>query len=102
MTKSKVQIASERVKALDTETQNLLSDVRSKNSKALRWFAASWTILFILAVGGLYYQNKLATQSKSHIDCIIKDLSTPQAPGTTHKYIDYQTRLSADCKIKFN
>lgn len=98
MTKTKVQRASEHVKALDEETQNLLSDVRSKNSKALRWFAVSWTILFVLAIVGLYYQNRLATENTQHINCIIKDLATPQKPGTQHKYI---ANLQTDCNIKF-
>lgn len=56
----------------------------------------------VLVAYGINQNNRLATQSKQHIDCIIKDLSTPQPSGTTHKYIDYQTRLTSDCKIKFN
>lgn len=42
--------------------------------------------------------NRLSVQNKQHIDCIIKDLATPQKPGTQHKYI---SELSSQCNIKF-
>lgn len=96
--KSKVVQASEQVKVLDEETQALLSSVKRNNTKAISWFIACWTILFLLAVGGIWKQNLIAAQNKQHIDCIIKDLATPQKPGTQHKYIE---NLSTDCKIKF-
>lgn len=60
------------------------------------------TILIALGVAGIYKQNTVAANNKNHIDCIIKDLSTPLPPGAKARVIDYQTRLSADCKIKFN
>lgn len=43
-------------------------------------------------------QNVIAAQNKQHIDCIIKDLATPQQPGTNHKFI---SDLSSQCNIKF-
>lgn len=95
MTKNKVQMASAHVKALDEETQTLISDVRAKNSKALRWFFVSWTILFILAITGLYQQNRLASQNKSHIDCIVKLLATPASSGQTRHIANLST-----CQIK--
>lgn len=96
--KNKVQKATDYAHALDDETQAVLVAVRSKNSKAIKWFVVSWTVLFALAVFGIYYQNHLATQNKQHIDCIIKDLATPLKPGTRAKYIE---NLSTDCKIRF-
>lgn len=99
--KNKVTRASEHARAIDEETQALLSSVKNRNSRAIGWFIVSWTILFILSLVGLYYQNHLASQNKQHIDCIIKDLSTPQQPGKT-KYIDYRSVLSSDCNIKFS
>lgn len=56
----------------------------------------------VLVGYGINQNNKLAGQAKDHIDCIIKDLSTPLPPGAKARVIDYQTRLSSDCKIKFN
>lgn len=98
MTANKVQDMASKAHVIDDQTQALMESVRQKNNKAMTWFAISWTILFALAVFGLYYQNHLASQNKQHIDCIIKDLATPQKKGTQHKYID---RLSTDCSIKF-
>lgn len=98
MTSNRVQKASVQVHVLDEETQALLNSVRSNNSKAVGWFVACWTILLILGVAGIVYQNHIAVQNKQHIDCIIKDLATPQKPGTTHKYIE---NLSTDCNIRF-
>lgn len=94
---SKVQLAAERAHLLDTETQTVLRNVRSKSNKAIWWFVACWTILFILAIGGLIYQNRIANSNRQHIDCIVKLLATPQKPGTTHKFI---SNLS-ECNIKF-
>lgn len=101
MTTGKAQKATQYAHTLDEETQATLDRVRTKNNKAIGWFIVSWTILLLLALFGIYYQNRLATQSKNHIDCIIKDLSTPLPAGAKARYIDYQTRLSADCRIKF-
>ena len=95
---NKEEIASTKASVLDEETQALLHSVRNRNTMAIRWFVISWTILFGLAVFGIYYQNKLAAENKQHIDCIIKDLATPQKPGTTTKYI---TDLSTECNIQF-
>lgn len=98
MTKSKVVVASEKAHTLDKETQAVLTSVRSKNNRAILWFIVSWTILFVLAVGGLFYQNHIAAQNKQHIDCIIKDLATPLPQGSRSKYIE---NLSTDCNIRF-
>lgn len=98
MTKSKVKVASEHVKVLDEETQTLLDSVRNKNRKALTWFVVCWTILFLLAVGGIYKQTQIANQSKDHIDCIVKLFSTPTPQGSRTKFISdaYTT-----CNIRF-
>lgn len=96
MTESNVKKATDKAHLLDKETQAVLSSVRRKNTKAMWWFIASWTILFVLAIAGLAYQNQIARSNKNHIDCIVKLLATPQTPGTTHKFI---SNLS-QCSIK--
>lgn len=98
MTKSKVDKASEHATALNDETQALLHSVRSKNSKALIWFIVCWTILFALAVFGIFKQTQIASESKDHIDCIVKLFSTPTPQGSRTKFISdaYTT-----CNIKF-
>lgn len=98
MTTSKVQRAATQAHILDEQTQALLQSVKHNNNRAVGWFVACWTTLLLLAVVGIIYQNHIAAQSKQHIDCIIKDLATPQKPGTTHKYIE---NLSTDCNIRF-
>lgn len=98
MTATKVEAASKEVHRLDIATQDLLESIRVKNKKALYWFITCWTILLCVAVYGVYKQVSIAAQSKQNIDCIFKDLSTPQQPGTQHKYI---SELSSQCNIKF-
>lgn len=56
----------------------------------------------VLVSYGIRQSNQLAARSTNHIDCIIKDLSTPLPADKKSRVIDYQTRLSSDCKIKFN
>lgn len=97
-TKAEVDRAALKANVLDKETNDLLESVAAKNYNAIKWFIISWSILFALAVFGIYYQNKLATQNKAHIDCIIKDLATPLPSGSQHKYIQI---LSDECHIKF-
>lgn len=102
MSKSKLQQKQEEIKHLDEATQTIIMRI-DKNDRRLRLSAyALLSLLLIVGVVGIFYQNHIATQSKNHIDCIIKDLSTPIPEGAKTKYIDYQTRLQADCKIKFN
>lgn len=99
MNQSKVQTADRKAEVLDKETQAVLLHVRKSNTKAIRWFTVCWTILIIVGVFGIYKQNEIANQNKQHIDCIVKLLATPQAPGTSHKFI---TDASQTCNIKFN
>lgn len=102
MAKSKLEQKVIETHHLDAATQAIITKI-DKNDRRLRvWAFATLTLLLIVGLVGIYKQNQIATQSKQHIDCIIKDLSTPQPAGTNHKYIDYQSQLSADCKIKFN
>lgn len=100
--KTKLEKKQEEIQHLDSATQAIIIRL-NKSDKRLKVTAFLVIILFlIVGVIGILYQNHYALQNKNHIDCIIKDLSTPQKPGTTHKYIDYQSQLSSDCKIKFN
>jgi hypothetical protein len=55
----------------------------------------------VLVAYGIHQNNALSVKSNNHIDCIIRDLSTPQKAGTSHKYIDPRSALTRDCHIKF-
>lgn len=98
--KSKVDRKNEEIKHLDEATQEIIKRL-NKSDRRLK-ISAFILVIVLLAVGviGILYQNHYALQNKNHIDCIIKDLSTPASPGTT-KHIDYQSVLNKDCKIKF-
>ena len=87
---------------LDKATREIIYKI-DKNDRRLRLSAYTFmSILLIVGIIGIFSQTHLAQQNKNHIDCIIKDLSTPLPPGDKARVIDYQTRLQADCKIKFN
>lgn len=121
MTDATVRKASEKAHALDAVSQDLYKtrkSVKRKWNKALIAAAICFLILFMLGVASyirinqtvnkqnraLALQNQIAIQSKQHIDCIIKDLSTPPPPGASpnaKKYIDIRSTLSSDCNIKF-
>lgn len=98
---TKLEQKKSDIQHLDEATQAIIMQI-DKNDRRLR-LAGFFTLSLLLIVGivGIFYQNHIATQNKQHIDCIIKDLSTPQKPGTDHKYIDYPSVLSKDCNIKF-
>lgn len=101
MTDLKVKKAVDKAHALDEASESLRSSAKKKWNRAIILCVVAFFILLGIGVVGILYQNHYARQSTQHIDCIIKDLSTPQKPGTTHKYIDIQSTLSKDCKIKF-
>lgn len=97
---TKLDQKREEIKHLDEATQTIILRI-DKNDRRLRFSAYIFmSILLIVGIIGIFYQNHLATQNKNHIDCIIKDLATPQKPGTQHKYIDSLNGLEA-CNIKF-
>lgn len=97
MTTTKVKVASDKAHYLDVQTRELLTSVQRKNNSALRWFLISWTILFILAVFGLYKQVEIANSNKAYIDCIAKLFTTPTPKGSLHKVI---TDPGGNCNIK--
>lgn len=88
------------------EEENILLRKSAKRKWNIAWVLAIMGFLIIL-IGlaiGVFYQNYYALQNKKHIDCIIKDLSTPPPPGTSpnaKKYIDIRSTLTADCNIRF-
>lgn len=89
---------------LTEATSDLISRIEKANSKSRvvgLITLALITVLVGLGVLGIYKQNTIAKTTQEHTDCIIKDLSTPLPAGSTHKYIDIQSRLTADCHIKF-
>lgn len=98
MRPNKADLASSKAYTLDKETQELLASVRNKNTKALRWFVASWTILFIVGVAGIFYQNEIANANKQHIDCIVKLFTTPLPANDRARSI---ANPSTSCDIKF-
>lgn len=97
-----VKKAVNKAHNLDEASQSLRASAKKKWNRAIILSGIAFLILLSIGVVGILYQNHYALQSKNHIDCIIKDLSTPLPPGAKARYIDYQSRLSADCKIKFN
>lgn len=98
MTPNKVERASDKAYTLDKETQKLLTSVRNKNTKAIRWFIVSWTLLFVVGVTGILYQNDIARSNKQHIDCIVKLFTTPLPAGARARSI---SNPSTTCNIKF-
>ena len=90
---------------LTDATAGLIAKIEKANAKARIVGAVTIFLILVLVgigVAGIYKQNQIAAANKDHIDCIIKDLSTPLPPGAKARVIDYQSRLTADCKIKFN
>lgn len=95
---TKLQQKVKDIQHLDAATQAIIGRM-DKNDFRLR-VTTLFTLSLILIFGtvGIYYQIHLASQSKQHIDCIIKDLATPLPQGSRSKYI---TDLQTDCNIKF-
>lgn len=93
--KADINRAALKAKVLDKETTDTLDKVAHKNNLAVRWFVICWTILFIVGVVGIVYQNEIARSNKSHIDCIVKLLATPATSGQSRHIADLST-----CKIK--
>lgn len=102
MAKTKLDKKNEEIKHLDVATQAIIMRLNKSDNRLKVSAFILIVILLASAVIGIFYQNHYALQNKNHVDCIIKDLSTPLPPGAKARVIDYQTRLSADCKIKFN
>lgn len=96
--KDRLAKKQEEIKHLDAATQAVISRI-DKNDRRLRaWGFFTLALLLVVGIVGIYKQNSIASANKKHIDCIIKDLATPQKPGTSHKYI---VNLQTDCNIKF-
>lgn len=95
MTKPKVKQAADKAHAIDEATQETLGNVAKKNNLAIRWFIICWTILLLVGVSGIVYQNEIARANKSHIDCIVKLLATPTTSGQTRHIVNL-----ASCQIK--
>lgn len=102
MTENAVKKAVNKAHALDEASEILRSSAKKKWNRAIILCCVAFLVLLSIGVAGILYQNHYALQNKNHIDCIIKDLSTPLPAGAKSRVIDYQTRLQADCKIKFN
>ena len=96
--RTKLAKKQEEIQHLDTATQAIVQRIDKNNSRLL--FSGFLTLIILLAVGiiGIYYQNKLATQNKQHIDCIIKLSETPLPSDSRSKFI---TDLNNTCKINF-
>lgn len=99
MTSRNVIKASRVAHNLEEAGVDLRKSVKRKWSIAVILACAAFLVLLSAAVFGIVEQNKIANQNKSHIDCIVKLLATPQKPGTTHKFI---TNPSETCNINFN
>lgn len=98
MSPSKLNAAANKAHVLDDATQKLLGDVKRKNNRATRWFVISWTVLLLVGIGGIFYQNYIANANKRHIDCIVKLLASPLPAGARARVL---TNPSTTCNIKF-
>lgn len=98
MTKTKLVKKQEEIQHLDEATQTIIRRIDTNDRRLRLWAFFTLALLLTVGVVGIYKQNTIATANKKHIDCIIKDLATPQKPGTNHKYI---VNLQTDCNIKF-
>lgn len=80
---------------MDKATQALITSIEIKDARFRRYLLVFWTLLFLIAVVGIYNQNVLANKSKQHIDCIVKLLASPnrQNQVITDPY--------GSCNIKF-
>ncbi len=90
--------ASDKAATLDKETRHLLDTAKKKNTHVFLMAMFFYSILLVLGILGIWRQNQIANQNKSHIDCIVKLLATPLPPGKGHKVI---TDASATCGISF-
>lgn len=91
VTKKAVEEKRKELEILDRETQSILREMRRKDRRARSMSIALFLVLFIIGITGILYQNKLATQNKDHIDCIIKLLATPSKPGQVRRIVDLTT-----------
>lgn len=100
--KTKLDKKIEEIQHLDAATQEVIIRL-NKSDRRLKIAATSLLVVLLVTTAvGVLYQNHYAHQSNNLIVCITKDLTTPQKSGTQHKYIDYQSLLVGDCRIKFN
>lgn len=73
----KVRESTAKAHALDAETQAIIESIRHKDSRLRITATIFFTILFVIGLLGIYYQNKLAQQNRSnglaivnYLDCI--------------------------------
>ncbi len=99
--KSKLDQKTIEIQHLDQATQSILLKI-DINDRRLRLSAyAFMSLLLIIGIAGIFYQNHLATESKRHIDCIIKLSETPIPKDAHSRYIAINT-INNTCQIKFN
>jgi hypothetical protein len=91
LTPTQVERKSSQAAALDAETQALLHSLREKDRRFRITATVFFLILFGIGVLGIYYQNELASQNKSHIDCIVQLFTTPVKPGQGRYINDLQS-----------
>lgn len=99
MIESETNAAITKAHVLDDATNDMLCTARKRNTRALAAAIICYTLLLIIGILSLYQNDKLATENKMHIDCIVKLLATPQKAGTSHKFI---TNAANTCNINFN
>ena len=89
------QIVKQDTHVLDQATQALITSIEIKDARFRRYLLVFWTLLFLVAVVGIYNQNVLANKSKQHVDCIVKLLTSSDRNS---KVI---TDPNGNCNIKF-
>lgn len=98
MSKTILEKKSKEIKVLDEATRELLAGIEYKDRRRRFWSTVAFVALLVAILLSILYQFRIATQSKNHIDCIVKLFSTPTPKDSRTKFISdaYTT-----CNIKF-
>lgn len=92
---------SKEIRVLSEANREILEAIEHSNSRRRFWANLGYCALLLAVLLGIFYQFQLAAKNTHHIDCIIKDLSTPPPKGTPPDARKYISNLETDCNINF-
>jgi len=99
MTETLAVQKSKEAHNINQAAQELIDKIHDKDRRLTFWATTFFSVLFIVGIVGIYYQNKIANQNKQHIDCIVKLFTTPLPPNARTRVI---TNPSGTCNINFS